>query len=180
MDRRPRPSPRASRLGFPGRPPFSLHIPRLNAQAHLALLDWIHGDLNQAVETAQQAVTEFSRAGIPFAPQGVCAYLALAGAAIDREERDTAGRWLDLAQDAAIESHIILALATMRARLDAADGRLDQAIATIRAARQNALDSPVPQAVLDCAVLTEADLLRNAGAYVDAEQLAAWMKATDG
>ena len=161
-------------------PLVELHIPQLNARAHLALLDWIHGDLNQALETAQQTVTEFSRAGIPFVPQSVCAYLALAGTAIDRAELDTARRWLDLGQPAAIESHVILALATMRARLDAADGRFGQAIATIRAARERALDSPVPQAVFDRAVLTEADLLRRAGAYVDAEDLAGWITAADG
>jgi LuxR family maltose regulon positive regulatory protein len=161
-------------------PPAGLHIPRLNAQAHLALLEWTHGDLNQAFETAQRTVTEFSRAGMPFVPQSVCAYLALAGTAIDRDEIDTARRWLDLAQHAEIESHIILAVATMRARLDAADGRVDEAIATIRAARERALYSPVPQPVFDRAVLTEADLLRRAGASVEAEHIAGWITDTGG
>jgi LuxR family transcriptional regulator, maltose regulon positive regulatory protein len=91
-------------------------ISRLNAQAHSALLDWIQGDLNPATQTARRTISELSQAGMPFLPQGVCAYLALAGVATDRGELDAAHQWLDLARGAAIEPHVILALAVMRAR----------------------------------------------------------------
>lgn len=67
----------------------------------------------------------------------------------------------------------------MRASCTALAGRFDHAIGTIRVARQTVLNRPVPPAVLDRAALTEADLLRQAGAPADAEYVAASIMAKD-
>jgi LuxR family maltose regulon positive regulatory protein len=148
-------------------------LPRLNARAHQALLDWHTGHLADAAQTAEETVGEFSRIGMPLVSQCLCAYLALTGIALDRDELDVVDRWLDLATDTAIEPHALLAVSMFRARREAASGRLDQALAAIQAGRQKTLDAPVPAAVVDRAVLLEADLCHRAGNRAQAHRLAA-------
>jgi LuxR family maltose regulon positive regulatory protein len=159
-------------LAADARTPSGMLIPRLNAQAHLALLDWLCGDLGLATDGARETVRQFSRAGLPLAAQCVCAYLALAGVAIDRDEAASVDRWLTLAADAAVEPHAIVGVALLGARRDLAEGRFERGVARIRAARDRVLDTHTPQALTQRALLAEADLLRRAGDGVQARLVA--------
>ncbi len=140
-----------------------LLIPRLNAHAHLALIEWLHGDLNRAADSARETLAQFSLAGLPLAAQSACAYLALAGVAVDRDDPDAVDRWLEMVRDAAVEPHAIVGSALLGARGDLIEGRFQRGIARIRAAREQVIDAPTPPALVDCALLTEAELLRRAG-----------------
>lgn len=152
-------------------------FPRLNAHAHSALLHWLSGDLTKAAQVAQDTVAEISRAGTPVAVQAVCAYLTLAGVAVDRDELDVADRWLDLADESAIEPHAALAAGMLRTRREAAAGRSDSAVRVVRAARAKVADMPVPVNIVDGAVLLEAELVRRGGNRAEADRLASSISA---
>ena len=148
-------------------------LPRLNARAHSALLEWLCGDLDEALTIAQQTVAELSRTGLALAWQCVSAYLSLAGVAFDRDELYVADRWLDLGQDAAVEPHAVVAVAVLRARRHAAHGQFDEGLAALRSARHRVLDAPMPALLADRSLLVEAELLRRSGNRADAHGLTA-------
>lgn len=150
-----------------------LAIPTLNAQAHLAYLHWIDGDLRSAERRAREALGGFHQLGVPHAVQARCAYLAMAGVEIDRGEPADAARWLELSGDNAGEPHTAFAAELMGARLLAAQGRTFEALAAVRRAREGAADAPFPAALKDHAVLLEAQLLAASGNPTGAQAVAA-------
>lgn len=150
-----------------------LAIPTLNAQAHLAYLHWIDGDLQAAERRAREALGGFHQLGVPHAVQARCAYLAMAGVEIDRGEPANAARWLEFSGDNAGEPHTAFAAELMRARLLAARGLTFEALAAVRRARDEATDAPFPAALKDHAVLLEAQLLAASGNPVGAQAVAA-------
>lgn len=108
--------------------------PAINARSHLALAYWIRGDLDSAVSTAQGAIDAASRCGIADAPQSTAAYLTMAGVALDRDERDAATGWLEVAEPTAREPHTILACQLLLARVLAARGDGYEAVKLARTA----------------------------------------------
>lgn len=122
-------------------------LPILNAQAHTALLHWACGDLTVAGQTAERVVERFGRGGLARAAQAAGAYLTLAGVAFDRDERDSAARWLDLAESSSVEPHMSLPIAVLRARLNLADGLVADALTAIgdaMPAAPSAATAPAP------------------------------------
>jgi LuxR family maltose regulon positive regulatory protein len=143
-------------------------VPRMNAQAQLALLTWIRGDVTEAVDIANSAVAAFNEVDMSYAAQAFSAYLALAGTSIDRDELQDANGWLALAERTAIEPHAILALACLRALSEAALGRFDVGLAGLRDATERVSGRPVPVATKDRVRLIQVDLLRRSGGHLDA------------
>ena len=118
----------------------ALALSTLNAQSHLAYLEMINGELNKAQELAEAAVAAFTELQVPGAVQARCAYLALAGVAIDRYELEVARRWLQIARQGADEPHSAFATELLSARLLEAEGKPFDAIAAVQGARHRAAD----------------------------------------
>lgn len=138
-------------------------LPALNAQAHLGYLHWMRGELVAAETTGRHAVDGFVRLGMPTAVQTRTAYLALAGVAIDRDDLAAAPRWLEAAYGSAGERHTEFATDLMAARLEAAKGRLFEAVEAIRDARQRHKTAPFPPSLVAQSELLEAEVLVLAG-----------------
>ena len=138
-------------------------LPILNAQAHLAYLYWMRGELEAAEATGRAAVDVFVRMGVSAAVQSRPAYLALAGVAIDQGDLVVAARWLEAADAAAAERHTEFAGDLMAARLRAAEGRLVEAVTAIREARERYKDAPFPAQLKAQSDLLETQLLVQGG-----------------
>jgi len=138
-------------------------LPTLNAQAHLGYLHWIRGELAAAEAAGRAAVDGVIRLGIPTAVQARTAYLTLAGVAIDHDDLTAATRWLDTAHACVSERHTEFATDLMTARLAAAQGRLFEAVSTVRDTRHRHRDAPFPPHLTAQADLLETDLLTLAG-----------------
>ncbi|MDN5763786.1 MAG: LuxR C-terminal-related transcriptional regulator, partial [Microlunatus sp.] len=147
-------------------------LPTLNAQAHLAYLHWMRGELRAAEEVGQRAIDGFVRLEIPQALQACCAYLALSGVAIDRNDLPTADRWLSIANDSASETQTEFAAELMSARLLAARSQWFDAIAAVRLARERAQTGRLPATLIAQACLLEAHFLLLAGNSVSARETA--------
>lgn len=145
-------------------------LPTLNAQAHLAYLHWVNGDLNVTDRVGRQAVDGFARLGIATAAQACSAYLALAGAGVDRDELLAAGRWLQLARDAAAEPHTEFAADLIWIRLLAAEGRLIEAVAALRQVRQATVETQLPPWLVTESQVIEIQLFTSAGNGPDARE----------
>ena len=159
----------AARVG--GNRPLALST--LNAQSHLAYLAWADGELTAGHQLADAAVQAFTELQVPDAVQARAAYLALAGVAIDRDEPDTARRWLQIARQTAEEPHTAFATELISARLLAADGKQFDAIAALRDARHRAADLPLAPWLIAESLRYEARLLTLAGNTAAAEQVQA-------
>lgn len=148
----------------------SLALPTLNAQAHLAYLSWTGGELTEAETMARRALDGFVAIGLRDALQARCAFLALAGVAVDRDQLDDARRWLDLADSFPGEPQTEFAAELMSARLLAARGRLFEAVTAIRNSRTRRLTSPLPEFMITQSVVLEAQLLAGAGNAAEARR----------
>lgn len=148
----------------------SLALPTLNAQAHLAYLCWTGGELTEAETTARRALDGFVAMGLPDALQARCAFLALAGVAVDRDDLDDAQRWLDYAATFPGEPQTEFAAELMSARLLAARGRLFEAVTAIRDSRSRRLASPLPEFMIMESVALEVQLLDGAGNAAEARR----------
>ncbi|MET1007494.1 MAG: LuxR C-terminal-related transcriptional regulator [Propionibacteriaceae bacterium] len=137
----------------------NVSLPTLNAQAHLAYLYWIRGELELAESTGRAAVDSFVRMGMATAVQSRTAYLALAGVAIDQDDLAAAPRWLEAAAASAGERHTQFAVDLMSARLVAADGRLVEAVGAVRDVRERYEDAPFPLDLVTQSDQLEAQIL---------------------
>ena len=145
-------------------------LPNLNARAHLAYLHWTNGELEAAEATGRDALDGLVQMGIPGAVQARCAYLALAGTAIDRDDLTAGAGWLRAAEDSASEPHTAYAAELMAARLEAAEGRIFEAVAAVRDARERHQDDPFPPSLVAQSHLLEAQFLALAGNRRTAQQ----------
>jgi LuxR family maltose regulon positive regulatory protein len=134
-------------------------MPRMNAVAHLALLNWICGDLNEAVDIAESAIAEFTRGNVPQAGQAASAYLALAGVALDRDTPAEADEWLELAQRAAIEPHALLLTAAFRLIRAELGGDVKSAVNEVRDAHRGLASPTIPSNLSDGVERIQAGLL---------------------
>lgn len=150
-----------------------LALPMLNAQAHLAYLHWQNGDLRAGESSARTAIERFARLGLATAVQAICAYLALAGIAVDRDEIGEARHWLALARRCTGEPHTQFAADLIGVRLLAAQSDAYAAIAELRRAQEAAADAPFPRHLRDQALLLESQLLSVAGNAAGAQAVAA-------
>ncbi len=148
-------------------------LPTLNAQAHLAYLHWMRGELAEADTIGRLALDGFVRMGVPQAIQARSAYLALAGVAIDRDDPDSAETWLKIARRSAGEPHTEFAADLLASRVAAARGDIFQAVATIRDARQRNCTARLPPVLVAQSQLLEAELLSQAGNHQTAREVAA-------
>ena len=137
----------------------SLTLPTLNAQSHLAYLHWANGDLTAALDLGDSAVAAFAELQIPGAVQARCAYLALAGVAVDRDEPDAARRWLQIARQGASEPHTAFATELMSARLSAADDKPFEAISALRDLRERTADLAIGRQLIEQSLRLEGRLL---------------------
>ena len=151
----------------------SLALSTLNAQAHLAYLHWADGELTAAQELAGAAVQAFTELQVPGAVQARSAYLALAGVALDRDERERARRWLQVARQGAHEPHTAFATEVLSARLLEADGKPFDAIAALRDARDRAAAQPIASPLIEESLQLENRLLTLAGSTTAAQQVQA-------
>lgn len=127
-----------------------LLFPVLNSRAHLAYVDWEEGNLNSAAEAATEVIDQFRCVGLADAVQAACAYLALAGVALDRDDHAASTRWLELAEPTLNEPHVKLASALLRARLLLATGGTGyEAARVIHAAIDSIEDSSVPDLLVE-------------------------------
>lgn len=159
----------ASRVG----PLRAVALPTLNAQAHLAYLHWMRGELAEADRLGRAALDGFVRMGAAEAIQARSAYLALVGVAIDRDDPDSAEVWLGIARRGAGELHTEFAADLFGARLSAAKGDLFEAVATIRELRERYRSVPLPATLVAQSQLLEAELLSQAGNHPAAQEVAA-------
>ena len=106
------------RAAMEAEPAAGIVLPRINAQAQLALLDCVRGHLTSARTEASQVIARATATGAAPTVQVASAYLALAWAYLDSGELSEADPWLrraDEVEAAAPEPHVQLTVAVLRA-----------------------------------------------------------------
>ena len=106
------------RAAMEAEPAVGVVLPRINAQAQLALLECARGHLTSARTEAREVVARATATGAAPTVQVASAYLALAWVYLDSGELSEADPWLrraDEVEAAAPEPHVQLTVAVLRA-----------------------------------------------------------------
>jgi LuxR family transcriptional regulator, maltose regulon positive regulatory protein len=148
------------RAAMEAEPAVGVVLPRVNAQAHLALLECARGHLTVARTEAREVVARATATGSAPTVQVASAYLALAWAYLDSGEPSEADSWLRRADEieaAAPEPHVQLTVAVLRAhRRAAADP--EAALLGLQTRTRALAPSVAPARLLDRSLLAQAEL----------------------
>ncbi|MDD7921566.1 helix-turn-helix transcriptional regulator [Actinomycetospora callitridis] len=148
------------RTAMDAEPAAGVLLPRLNAQAQLALLECERGHLTAARTEAREVVARATATGSTSTAQMVSAYLALAWAHIDSGELPEADPWLrsaDEVEAAAPEPHVQLTAAVLRARRRA-EADPEAALLALQTRTRALAASVAPARLRDRSLLAQAEL----------------------
>lgn len=148
------------RAAMEAEPAVGVVLPRMNAQAQLALLECARGHLTSARTEAREVVARATATGPAPTVQVASAYLALAWAYIDGGEPPEADPWLrraDEVEAAAPEPHVQLTIAVLRAQRRA-EADPEAALLGLQARTRALAPSVVPARLLDRSLLAQAEL----------------------
>jgi len=148
------------RAAMEAEPAAGIVLPRLNAQAQLALLECARGHLTSARTEAREVVARATATASAPTVQVASAYLALAWAYLDGGELSEADPWLRRADEieaAAPEPHVQLTVAVLRAHRRA-EADPEAALLGLQIRTRALAPSVVPARLLDRSLLAQAEL----------------------
>ena len=150
------------------------------ASAHLAVLESVRGRLRAAARLGRQALVTADRFGITDACDLGWVRMALAGVYAEWDRIVEADRLLDEALDlAAGDPDLLVAAATVRAKLRHSSGRIAAGLEVLHTARREMGGAPLAPAVERGLALTEAELRISGGDLGAARRLLATGGDTD-
>jgi LuxR family maltose regulon positive regulatory protein len=169
------------RAAMDAEPAAGVLLPRLNAQAQLALLECERGHLATARSEAREVVARATSTGSTSTAQMVSAYLALAWAHIDSGELAEADPWLrraDEVEAASPEPHVQLTAAVLRARRRA-EADPEAALLALQTRTRALAASVVPARLRDRSLLAQAELAAQLHDPVRGRSALAGLRAQD-